>query len=121
MKTFAIAMAIGLAAVAQAQEQCAAVAAKVPTCAVSLAATDRGPGSVTHGGQVSCINSAASGVGCGSMDFACQCKPSNNAAIQSAALDCVVKGCGAVTGLAVQYVSLSCLILIYHLCVKSDC
>lgn len=34
MKTFAIAMALGLAAVAHAQEQCAAVAAKVPTCAV---------------------------------------------------------------------------------------
>ena len=36
MKTFVLAVAVGLAAVAQAQDQCAAVAAKVPTCAVGL-------------------------------------------------------------------------------------
>ena len=34
MKTFAIVLAAGLVAVTQAQEQCAAVAAKIPTCAV---------------------------------------------------------------------------------------
>ena len=34
MKTFVVVFAAGLVAVAQAQEQCAAVAAKIPTCAV---------------------------------------------------------------------------------------
>lgn len=52
--------------------------------------------------QAQCIASAASGVGCPLTDFACQCKPANNAAIQSAALPCVLKGCGPQTGLAVQ-------------------
>ena len=52
--------------------------------------------------QVSCISPAASKVGCGATDFACQCKPANNAAINSAALQCVLSGCGPVTGLAVQ-------------------
>ncbi|KAL6716795.1 hypothetical protein ACLMJK_004707 [Lecanora helva] len=84
MKSFAFFTVFGLIAVAQAQEQCAAVAAKIPTCAIT------------------CIASAASGVGCSQTDFACQCKPANNAAINSAALDCVVKGCGAAQGLAVQ-------------------
>lgn len=51
--------------------------------------------------QTTCINKAASGVGCTDpTDFACQCK--NTAAINSAALDCVLSGCGAQTGLAVQ-------------------
>ncbi len=40
MKSFAVLVAVGLAAVAQAQDQCAAVAAKVPTCAVSVADVD---------------------------------------------------------------------------------
>ena len=34
MKTFAVVMAAGLIAVVQAQEQCAAVAANIPACAV---------------------------------------------------------------------------------------
>ncbi|KAL2053438.1 hypothetical protein ABVK25_006432 [Lepraria finkii] len=84
MKTFAIVLAAGLVAVTQAQEQCAAVAAKIPTCAVS------------------CISTAAAKAGCGMTDFACQCKPANTAAINSAALECVLSGCGAATGLAVQ-------------------
>lgn len=37
MKSFAVIVAVGLAAVAHAQDQCAAVAAKVPTCAVCVA------------------------------------------------------------------------------------
>ncbi|KAK0511600.1 hypothetical protein JMJ35_006173 [Cladonia borealis] len=84
MKTFAIVFAAGLVAVAQAQEQCAAVAAQIPACAVT------------------CISPAASKVGCGATDFACQCEPANNAAINSAALECVLSGCGPVTGLSVQ-------------------
>ena len=39
MKSFVIIMTVGFAAVARAQEQCAAVAAKVPTCAVCLLGT----------------------------------------------------------------------------------
>ena len=51
--------------------------------------------------QTSCIDKAAAGVGCNDpTDFACQCK--NTEAINGAALNCVLSGCGAQTGLAVQ-------------------
>ncbi|EFX05101.1 hypothetical protein CMQ_5363 [Grosmannia clavigera kw1407] len=61
---------------------CAAQIALVPVCA-----TD-------------CIESAAvTNVGCVNGDYACQCASSS--AIQNAALNCVVSGCGIATGLAV--------------------
>ncbi|KAL9636420.1 MAG: hypothetical protein Q9164_002840 [Protoblastenia rupestris] len=82
MKSVAAVLAFGLIAAVQAQEQCAAVAAKIPSCATE------------------CISEAAASVGCsGSGDLACQCE--NTAKINSAALNCVLEGCGPQTGLAV--------------------
>ena len=103
MKSFAAILAFGLIAVAQAQEQCAALAAKVPQCAVSrFDEYSSRRKEADRRSQVSCIAAAASGVGCGMTDFACQCSASQSAAIASSALPCVLSGCGAVTGLAVQ-------------------
>ena len=103
MRSIAAILAFGLIAVAQAQEQCAAVAAKVPQCAVSrfdhFSSRNQEADSRS---QVSCIAAAASGVGCGETDFACQCSASQSAVIASSALPCVLSGCGAVTGLVVQ-------------------
>ncbi|KAL8938861.1 MAG: hypothetical protein Q9216_003664 [Gyalolechia sp. 2 TL-2023] len=84
MKTFISFAAFGLVAVAHAQEQCAASAAAVPTCATE------------------CIVSAGAEVGCSMGDYACQCSSSQSAAIASSALGCVLSACGPVTGLAVQ-------------------
>ncbi|KAL8736076.1 MAG: hypothetical protein Q9181_002574 [Wetmoreana brouardii] len=84
MKTFFAVAAFGLIAAAQAQEQCAASVAAIPSCAVS------------------CIASAGSQASCERTDLACQCDPTKSAAIASAALGCVVSACGPVTGLAVQ-------------------
>ena len=56
----------------------------------------------TNNAQQTCLASAAAAVGCGTSDYACQCSPSQSAAIGSSALPCVVSGCGPVTGLAVQ-------------------
>ncbi|KAL9129585.1 MAG: hypothetical protein Q9217_002005 [Psora testacea] len=83
MKSVTAVLAFGLIAAVHAQDQCAAIAAKIPSCATE------------------CIASAAAGVGCSTpTDFACQCE--NTAAINGAALNCVLSGCGAQTGLAVQ-------------------
>ncbi|KAL8757216.1 MAG: hypothetical protein Q9184_004276 [Pyrenodesmia sp. 2 TL-2023] len=84
MKTFSAIAALGLISLAQAQEQCAASAALIPSCALD------------------CIQSAGSGVGCAPGDFACPCSSSQAAAIASAAFGCVLSACGPVTGLAVQ-------------------
>src|SRR5215469_16793446 len=46
--------------------------------------------------KVACLSSAASAVGCAQTDFACQCSSSQS--IRSTALDCILNGCGAVTG-----------------------
>ncbi|MCJ1464197.1 hypothetical protein MMC07_002810 [Pseudocyphellaria aurata] len=83
MKSISILLAVGLVASARAQEACDAVAAEIPQCASS------------------CIVSAASAVGCETGDYKCQCGD-KSAAIAETALPCVVEGCGAVTGLAVQ-------------------
>ncbi|MCJ1269379.1 hypothetical protein MMC22_009271 [Lobaria immixta] len=83
MKSISILLAIGLIASAQAQEACDAIAAEIPSCAST------------------CIVSAASAVGCAKGDYKCQCGD-KSAAIAESALPCVVEGCGAVTGLAVQ-------------------
>ncbi|KAL8913083.1 MAG: hypothetical protein Q9171_002063 [Xanthocarpia ochracea] len=84
MKTFISIAALGLIAFAQAQEQCAASAAAIPSCALE------------------CIISAGSSVGCEQGDFACQCSSSQSAAIATAALGCVLSACGPATGLRVQ-------------------
>ncbi|CAD6565578.1 MAG: hypothetical protein ASARMPRED_007341 [Alectoria sarmentosa] len=84
MMSVAILLGLGLAAIAQAQDQCLAVADSIPLCAVSA------------------IGSAAASVGCNPTDFSCQCVPSNSMAINTAALSSVLKDCGAVTGLAVE-------------------
>ncbi|KAL8811073.1 MAG: hypothetical protein Q9223_007612 [Gallowayella weberi] len=84
MKTFLSIAAFGLIAVAQAQQQCAASAAAIPSCALE------------------CIVSAGSSVGCKQGDYACQCSSSQSAAIASAALGCVLSACGPATGLSVQ-------------------
>lgn len=45
--------------------------------------------------QVPCISSAASLVGCGQFEYACQCSSSAYLAIQSAAQGCVLSACSA--------------------------
>lgn len=58
----------------QAQKACNSITSQIPACAAS------------------CIKTAASSVGCTvATDYACQC--ANAAAIQNAAVDCVI-GCG---------------------------
>ena len=52
--------------------------------------------------QVSCLSSAASYAGCDQTDLACQCSSSQSSVINSAALDCIVNACGAVTGYQVS-------------------
>ncbi|KAL8644305.1 MAG: hypothetical protein Q9226_007832 [Calogaya cf. arnoldii] len=84
MKTILSITAIGLIAVAQAQEQCAASAAAIPSCAAE------------------CHTNAASSVGCAQGDYTCQCSSSQSAAIASSALPCVLSACGPETGLSVQ-------------------
>ncbi|KAI4281517.1 MAG: hypothetical protein L6R38_003643 [Xanthoria sp. 2 TBL-2021] len=84
MKTILSIAAFSLIAVAKAQDQCAASAAVIPSCAAE------------------CIISAGSSVGCAQGDYACQCSSSQSAAIASAALPCVLSACGPATGLRVQ-------------------
>ena len=57
---------------------------------------------LTSPSQTPCLNSAASGVGCATADFACQCSSSASAAIVTAALGCVVSACGFATALEVS-------------------
>ncbi|KAL8853097.1 MAG: hypothetical protein Q9221_001979 [Calogaya cf. arnoldii] len=84
MKTILSITAIGLIAVAQAQEQCAASVAAIPSCAAE------------------CLTKAASSAGCAQGDYACQCSSSQSAAIASSALPCVLSACGPETGPSVQ-------------------
>ncbi|KAL8872972.1 MAG: hypothetical protein Q9174_001494 [Haloplaca sp. 1 TL-2023] len=84
MKAFSTLATLAFVAIAQAQEQCAASASAIPSCALS------------------CIESAGSEVQCTQGDYACQCEPTKSAAIASAALGCVISACGPATGLAVQ-------------------
>ncbi|KAH8726389.1 hypothetical protein GQ44DRAFT_825739 [Phaeosphaeriaceae sp. PMI808] len=71
-----------LFAAVSAQTACAPVASAVPTCAVP------------------CIQSAASGVGCDNVNYKCRC--ANAAAIQNAALGCVLTNCGLTNALKAQ-------------------
>jgi hypothetical protein len=62
---------------------CAASAAAVPTCALS------------------CFNSAIPKVGCGIIDYACQCSSSQFAQISTALVPCVATACPAASFAAV--------------------
>ncbi|KAF2821637.1 hypothetical protein CC86DRAFT_386036 [Ophiobolus disseminans] len=73
---------LATAATVSAQTACDPVASAIPTCGVP------------------CISSAAAGVGCTNADYGCRC--TNAAAIQNAALGCVVGNCGIATALQVQ-------------------
>ncbi|KAH8895942.1 hypothetical protein GQ53DRAFT_819900 [Thozetella sp. PMI_491] len=81
MKSFSILAALLSATVAVAQTDCTATSA-IPTCGVP------------------CITSAASAIGCGTTDYACQC--TSSAALQASALNCVVSNCGLITAIQVQ-------------------
>ncbi|TVY83538.1 GPI-anchored CFEM domain protein [Lachnellula suecica] len=81
MKLITIWTGIAFAGYATAQS-CDAFVSAVPSCAAT------------------CINSAASAVGCTAGDLGCQCSSSQSSAINSLAINCVVAGCGIPTALA---------------------
>ncbi|ROV90984.1 hypothetical protein VSDG_07681 [Cytospora chrysosperma] len=72
--------AVAAAHLAPRQTDCTATAA-IPSCGVP------------------CITSAASAIGCGTVDYACQC--TSSAELQSSAQACVLSACGLATGLQV--------------------
>ena len=112
MKAVSALVVLTVAALASAQSQCLTMASQIPSCGVRCPSPSRS-------GQfllilanlptlkVACLSSAASAVGCAQTDFACQCSSSQSSAIQNAALDCIIKGCGAVTGRQVSSAALA--------------
>lgn len=103
MKVLSALLVLAAAALASAQSQCAAVAANIPSCGVRGLSPNPSILLIANlPSKVSCLSAAASSAGCAQTDFACQCSSSQSSAIQSAALDCIVQACGAVTGLQVS-------------------
>ncbi|KAF1835540.1 hypothetical protein BDW02DRAFT_597168 [Decorospora gaudefroyi] len=82
MHSSILALFLAVASCVSAQAGCDPVASAIPDCGVP------------------CIEDAAAGFGCTGSDYACRCD--NSAAIENAALGCVLGECGLGTALEVR-------------------